>query len=327
MNISPVTRPYFSRDLGREKFWILACWLVTALSALILILAWPQTRSTVFIQTLVGWSSTPVEYFFRGFTFLGDDQFFMIFFSVLLWCVSKTLGFWSAFMLLTSATYSNLIKDLTMLERPPIEGVIHPAGSYAFPSGHTLTAVTVWGYIAARLNKKVYWIWFFVAVVLIGFSRLTLGYHFLGDVIGGLAFGIPFLLFFLWSSSVIYEKGLAEKLAAPVLITAAIIIPLILVTVLPGADPPKILGYLSGISVGYVLERQKVRARTSAPFVKQVLKSLLGLAVLFGIIIGLGGLLPSAVTYLGFIRYALGGLWATLGAPALFVALKLSGRE
>jgi membrane-associated phospholipid phosphatase len=81
-------------------------------------------------------------------------------------------------MLLSSSTYSNLIKDLTLLERPAIEGVVHPPGSYAFPSGHTLTAVTVWPYLAARLKKRGYWIWAAVAVVLIGFSRMVLGYHF-----------------------------------------------------------------------------------------------------------------------------------------------------
>ncbi|MDZ4131521.1 MAG: phosphatase PAP2 family protein, partial [Dethiobacteria bacterium] len=156
-------------------------------SAVILIIAWPQTRSLAFVAALQQWRSVPLEILFRAFTFLGDDQFFMIFFSVLIWCVSKTLGFWGAFMLLASGTYSNLIKDITLLERPPLEGVVHPAGSYAFPSGHTLTAVTVWGYLAVRLQKKALWIWTFVAVAMIGFSRLVLGYHFLGDVLGGFA--------------------------------------------------------------------------------------------------------------------------------------------
>ncbi|MCJ7807069.1 MAG: phospholipid phosphatase, partial [Clostridia bacterium] len=63
------------------------------------------------------------------------------------------------------------------------------------------------------------------------------------------------------------------------------------------------------------------------PLLRQILKALVGLAVLFAIIIGLGGLLPSAVAPLGFIRYALGGIWVTLGAPIFFVFLKLSGKE
>ncbi len=324
----PVRKPYFSDDPGRERFWIKFAWVVTIISALILVFAWQFTRSVEFIAALQSWRAvTGVEALFRFFTFLGDDEFFMVFFSILIWCVSKTLGFWGAFVLLSSATYSNLIKDITLLERPPIEGVEHPPGSYAFPSGHTLTAVTVWGYLAARIQKTSFWIWVFIAIFMIAFSRLVLGYHFLGDVLGGLAFGIPFLLFFLWLSGRAYENGWLERFSVPVLLVGSLAIPILLVTVLPGADPPKILGYLGGASVCYILEKERVRSAVSAPLPFQLLKALAGLAVLFGIIIGLGGLLPSEVTYLGFIRYALGGLWVTLGAPLLFVYLKLSSPE
>ncbi len=323
----PVKKPFFSEDPGRELFWIKFLLAVTVVSAAILIIAWPHTRSVEFVAALQQWRIAPVEIIFRFFTFLGDDEFFMIFFSVMLWCVNKTIGFWGAFVLLTSATYSNLIKDISMLERPPLEGVSHPEGSYAFPSGHTLTAVTVWGYLAVRVKNKFFWIWVFAAVILIGFSRMVLGYHYLGDVLGGLAFGIPFLLFFLWASSKFAEKGWIGKFATPVLLVLSLVVPIILAAVLPGSDPPKILGYLAGASFGYIVEKERIRSVVRGAFPAQILKVLLGLAVLFGIIIGLGGLLPSAVTPLGFIRYALGGVWVTLGAPALFVYLRLSVTE
>ena len=327
MELPALKRPFFSENPKHEKLWIEILLAIAAVAGLILIMAWPQTRSLELIAALQQWRSTPVELFFRVFTFIGDDQFFMIFFGILIWCVSKSLGFWGAFMLLASGTYSNLIKDLTLLERPAIEGVVHPPGSYAFPSGHTLTAVTVWSYLAARLKKRGYWIWAAVAVVLIGFSRMVLGYHFLGDILGGLAFGIPFLLLFLWLSALLYEKGLLEKFSTPFLLAASIIIPVVLLAVLPGADPPKILGYLAGASFGYVLEKEKIKTMVKAPLFKQIIKVIIGLAVLFGIIIGLGGLLPSAIKPLGFIRYALGGIWVTLLAPLLFSVVGLAGRE
>lgn len=327
MELPALQRPFFSEDPKREQLWIEILLALAAVAGLILIMAWPQTRSLELIAALQQWRSVPVELFFRVFTFIGDDQFFMIFFGIIIWCVSKSLGFWGAFMLLSAATYSNLIKDLTLLERPAIEGVTHPPGSYAFPSGHTLTAVTVWPYLAARLKKRGYWIWAVAAVVLIGFSRMVLGYHFLGDILGGLAFGIPFLLLFLWLSALLYEKGLLEKLSMPSLLAASIIIPVVLLFVLPGADPPKVLGYLAGASFGYVLEKEKIKTLVKAPLFKQIIKVIIGLAVLFGIIVGLGGLLPSAIKPLGFIRYALGGIWVTLLAPLLFSVIGLAGRE
>jgi len=326
MNFPPVKKPYFSEDPKYESFWIKFLLALTVISAAVLVLAWPQTRNLELIVALQQWRIAPVEFIFRVFTFLGDDEFYMIFFSVLIWCFNKTLGFWGAFVLLTSGTLSNLIKDLTLLERPPIEGVTHPEGSYAhaFPSGHTLTAVTVWGYLAVRLKNRAFWIWTFAAVVIIAFSRMVLGYHYLGDILGGLALGIAFLLFFLWLSSIFAEKGWIEKFSIPILLILSIVVPVFLTTVLPGSDPPKVLGYLAGASFGYIIEKEKIKASLKNVLPAQILKVLLGLAVLFGIIIGLGGLLPSAVTYLGFIRYALGGVWVTLGAPALFVYLRLS---
>jgi len=327
LKIPPVSKPFFSEDPGREKTIIISLLLTAFTAALILALAWPATRSIELNLALQQWRSVAVDLLFRAFTFLGDDQFFMIFFSILIWCISKSLGFWSAFMLLSSGIYSNFIKDITMLERPALEGVVHPAGSYAFPSGHTLTAITVWPYLAVRLKKRGYWIWAVVVIVLIGFSRLVLGYHFLGDVLGGVAFGVPFLLFFLWVSAVVYEKGWIDKYSTPLLLALSVAIPVLLTAVLPGADPPKLLGYLAGASFGYIIEKQKVRASVKAALPLQAVKVLLGVAVLFGIIIGLGGVLPSSVAAFGFIRYGLGGIWVTLFAPALFVYLKLAVKE
>ncbi len=328
MNFPPVSKPYFSDDPKRESFWLLFLLAVTVLSAAVLIFAWPFTRSLDFIVALQQWRTIPgVELLFRGFTFLGDDEFYMIFFSILVWCISKSLGFWGVFMLLSSGTYSSLIKDITLLERPQLEAVEYPHGSYAFPSGHALTAVTVWCYLAVRIKSSGFWIWTFVAVFMVSLSRLVLGHHFLGDVLGGFAFGIPFLLFFLWLSARFYEKGWLDKFSTPVLLFLSIALPVLLVAILPGTDPPKFLGYLAGASFGYIIEKEKLRSVVSGPLPIQLLKTLLGLAVLFGLILGLGGILPSAVTPLGFIRYSLGGMWVTLGAPAFFVYFKLASKE
>ncbi len=327
MDFPPVRKPYFSEDLKRETFWVKFLLGFAFISAAILVLSWPVTRSVELIAFLQNWRVGPVEYLFRAITFLGDDEFYMVFFSVLIWCYNKTLGFWGAFVLLSSATGSNLIKDVTLLERPSIEGVTHPEGSYAFPSGHTLTAVTVWGYLGVRLKSKAFWIWAIAAMVLVAFSRMVLGYHFLGDILGGFAFGIPFLLFFLWLSNLFYEKGLLDKFATPLLLVLSVTIPVFLVAVLPGSDPPKILGYLAGASFGYIIEKEKLRLSVQSHLMFQFIKVLVGVVVLFGIIVGLGDLLPSADTALGFIRYTLGGLWVTLGAPYLFSSLGLSRRE
>ena len=55
-------------------------WLVTMLLGLILYVFWEPLRSTEFILSLQRYRSTGLDYFFRAFTFLGDDYFSCCFF-------------------------------------------------------------------------------------------------------------------------------------------------------------------------------------------------------------------------------------------------------
>ncbi|MGB4215108.1 MAG: phosphatase PAP2 family protein [Dethiobacteria bacterium] len=330
MESPPVTRPYFSSLRGREIFWLIFCWAVVLICCALLYFYWDWSRSMDLINWLQQFRSIKaVEYFFQFFTFLGNDEFYMIFFGILIWCVSKPLGFWSAAVLLISGLVSGLAKDLTALERPSLEGM-EQLESYAFPSGHTLTAVTVWGYLAIRLKRRWFWIWALAAMILIPFSRIILGFHYPGDILGGYAMGIPLLLLLVWLSSLFVEKGWDRKFSKPLLLALCVAIPVILTVLSPQGDMPKLMGLLSGASAGYIVEKDKVRSDTRTHWALQVLKAVIGLAVLFGILIGLGPLLssgnPALQAALRFLRYGLGGIWVTLLAPALFVALRLTPR-
>lgn len=283
-------------------------------------LYWDPLRNLEFIMALQAKRTAAGDLFFRSFTFLGDDQFFMVFLSILLWNVNKAVGFWTAFVLLTSGTVSGIIKDVTMLPRPAVGGIIHPENS-AFPSGHTLTAVTTWGYLAWRIKNNLFWFCTILAILLIGFSRLWLAYHFPGDVLGGLVIGLAFLLVFFWVSG-FFEK-LDLTLGAGLALAAAL--PIIITAVAPDGDTSKTMGYLAGASVGYLLETHFVQANPRGPIFYQVLKSLLGLAVLFAIVMGMGFLGGSS--FLRFSRYALAGLWVAFLAPLIFVKTGLAARQ
>lgn len=88
-------------------------------------------------------------------------------------------------------------------ERPFFADPLATESSYSFPSGHASVSLAVYGtlgYIAARhlstrraqlasLGAAA------VLVLLIGFSRLYLGVHFLSDVIAGFSIGIAWVAF------------------------------------------------------------------------------------------------------------------------------------
>ncbi len=329
---APTTmRPYFSPKRGREIFWLIFSWVAVLVCSALLYRYWDWTRSMVMIDYLQQFRAIkPVEYLFLFFTYLGEDEFYMIFFGIIIWCINKSIGFWSAAVLLISGLVSGVTKDIFALARPLMDG--KPLlESYAFPSGHTLTAVTVWGYLGIRIKKSGFWVWALVVMVLTPFSRIILGYHYPGDILGGYAMGIPLLLLMVWLSSVFMEKGWQRKFSRPLLLALCLAVPIALTALAPASDMPKLMGLLAGAAVGYIIEGDRVRFVPQAPWGFQILKAVIGLAVLFGIVIGLKLLLIAdtvaleAIFY--FVRYGLVGIWVTLLAPALFVALKLTPRE
>lgn len=86
------------------------------------------------------------------------------------------------------------------LQIPRPEVVSQPPDSYAFPSGHTLNAVVIYGFlsviIARPLSLRWRWLPYALAALLataVGLSRLYLGVHWFSDVIGSIALGLAWV--------------------------------------------------------------------------------------------------------------------------------------
>ena len=87
------------------------------------------------------------------------------------------------------------------VERPrPVLPWAHVLPDYSFPSGHTMNSIVfylaialiVWATYGRRPGALAVALALVIGVA-IGFSRIYLGYHYLSDVIGGLAAGIAWL--------------------------------------------------------------------------------------------------------------------------------------
>jgi len=77
-----------------------------------------------------------------------------------------------------------------------VKALVH-AGGGGLPSGHTQSAVAVWGYLASQVRSRKLWILAGFLMIGIPVSRLYLGVHFPTDLLGGYILGALLLILFL----------------------------------------------------------------------------------------------------------------------------------
>lgn len=273
--------------------------------------------------------SPTLDWPFRVFTFMGEEEFFLLLLPLIYWCLDRRTGARLTVVFLLCAYTNAVAKNLAALPRPQDYApgrvkVLWEATGYGFPSGHTQSAVVVWGYLASQARRR--WLWALAAVMIlfIPLSRIYLGVHFPHDVLGGYLIGLVLLLLYLWLEPGMEEwldrQGLAWQLGV------AIGAPLLLMLLFLTADGVTEGATLMGMSAGFVLERRLVRFDVGGPAWKRALRFLLGVVVLFGLWLGLkiafAGLEPDLL--FRFIRYGLVGLWGGLGAPWAFRRLHLA---
>jgi membrane-associated phospholipid phosphatase len=134
--------------------------------------------------------------------------------SSLAWIVILTLvGLWllyqhlyrlAAFLTVTaigSSLLNEAIKTAVGRTRPVLINPIATATGKSFPSGHTQAAIVGYGIlvlifmpVVARRWRPVMIAVASMMVLLIGFSRIALGVHYLSDVLGALVIGSAWLL-------------------------------------------------------------------------------------------------------------------------------------
>jgi len=93
-----------------------------------------------------------------------------------------------------------ILKNIFLRPRPDFVNAFYHESGYSFPSGHAMISVLFYGMAAYLLARGMRWqgrvrlgVTVFTLALLIGFSRIFLGVHFLTDVLGGWAAGIVWL--------------------------------------------------------------------------------------------------------------------------------------
>jgi undecaprenyl-diphosphatase len=123
---------------------------------------------------------------------------------VAVWLVIRRLFRLAIFVAVTglgSSLLNDTIKSLVGRTRPVLEHPVATATGKSFPSGHTQSAIVGYGIlvliflpVVARRFRPLVVAAAGVMVLLIGFSRIALGVHYVSDVVGGLLIGGAWLL-------------------------------------------------------------------------------------------------------------------------------------
>ncbi len=294
-----------------------------------------MTGAEAFGHWLIGWlqaaGSPELDGVARIFSFLGDEEFYLLLLPLLLWTVHRRVGLHLAVLLLASAWINAALKALAGLPRPDptLVDVMIVESAGGLPSGHAQNALVVWGYLAWALLRRRFgagggtprmaptfvWGGALVLTLLIGWSRLHLGVHFPHDLLAGWLAGALLLA----GALSLEQRGLLEpeRFRTPsahllLLLPLAMLLVYREHTALPAASA------LLGAGVGMALLGGCAMPEIPRRFGTGVVRLLVGLVGVGILWFGVPALPLPGEEAPRILRYLLLGGWLTGGAPFLF---------
>lgn len=154
--------------------------------------------------------------FMKAVTHLGDSAV-VIAFCLFLFVMPKsrkTIAFPVSGAIILSGVLNIILKNIFARERPDLLRLINETG-YSFPSGHaminaslyTMLILLIFKYIKKPSGRLSLSLLCAALTIIIGLSRIYLGVHYAGDVIGGwlIGFAVSMLVYALWSGGKIQK--------------------------------------------------------------------------------------------------------------------------
>ncbi len=236
-------------------------------------------------------------------TQLGGEMAYMAVAIVAFWCVSKGLGYYILTVGFAGTVLNQFLKITCRIPRPwvqdpdftIVESAREAATGYSFPSGHTQNAFASFGCLGMWSRRTLWRAVCAAVILLIAFSRMYLGVHTPLDVGVSLVSGLALTLA-LWPLFRDIESHPGRMYAAIGAMLALTLAYLLYVELYPfPADTDaenlasalengyKLLGAGAAMLLSYALDRKYIHFETKAPLMGQVLKCVIGLALVMGV--------------------------------------------
>ncbi|MBP7262978.1 MAG: phosphatase PAP2 family protein [Spirochaetia bacterium] len=264
-------------------------------------------------------------------TLAGSEYFYLLALPVIFWCFDERFGVRFGLIVLGSAFLNSWLKVVFRQPRPfdldPGVALSHES-SYGLPSGHSQGTAVFWGLLAPKIRKPWGLLLAILMPLVIGFTRIYLGVHFPTDLFLGwfLGWGIALAWFFFGHGA----ENFLGKANIRVKVILAAVAALGMNALLP--EETNLSGVFFGTAVGaaFMFDKVGFDARAGSPWQK-LARLGLGLAGLAMVYVGGKLVSPdegqSLYALARFVRYGLVGVWTSLGAPWVFVSLKLGSRR
>lgn len=290
-----------------------------------------------FLKFLEGIRNPVLDTFFSIITHLGEETLFIVLGIIFFWCINKREGYYLLSVGFIGTIINLFLKLFFRIPRPwvkdetftIVESARAEATGYSFPSGHTQSSVGIFGSLA-RWNRNRWVRGICVAIcVLVPFSRMYLGVHTPLDVGVSvlLALFLIFLFYPLVKKSAKNPNIMRILLFIMVLMSAGLLLFVLLFKFPQDVDTAnlqngiknayKMLGCTLGIFIAHELDARYLHFETKASLMAQIIKVILGLALLLSIKEGLraplklifdGSFIADGVRYFLIVIFA-GCIW------------------
>ena len=257
------------------------------------------------IHWLQSLSNTFLDYLFIFITFFGEEEVVIGLLGGIYWSVDKKIGERLGITVFISLGLNSILKIIFMRVRPYLVDStitnLRPSTSpgYSMPSGHTQSASTVFFGIYQFFRKKWLLITAIVITVLVGISRMYLGVHYLTDVIvGGLLGFIITYYMYRWLNK---KEDLSRIYEIILILSGVFLFAFYIINLLKYSGTTfqskdffestssisEMIGVLVGFIIGVKIEHKYINFENHKNLLKNILRFVLGVAVVMIVRLGL----------------------------------------
>lgn len=196
-----------------------------------------------------------LTFVFTNVTLLGYQVFLFLFLSFGFYFWRTKVFYQVGLMLFLTAGINLFLKDFYQDPRPDtIYALDNKTGnSFGWPSGHAQMAIVVWGWLALQVEKNWLKASLWTIGVLICMSRIYLGVHDVGDVLGGIMLGAVTL--YIWVELDVANRLITalETFGLPRLVLALLVVQVIFMGLHFGGTLDFVGSWMWGLLMGWFI--------------------------------------------------------------------------